>query len=165
MDELSIEEANQVIANKEHSLNGKYWGNDKATVDAVNRALEAAHPGDFDAGGGLGLAIEKQLADWNQSEQQVDKPLTPEEIEIENNRAVGELRVAFGNEFESRFQTTREISHAIHEHADENIRNLGRQATEILAASEIGQVGAARLIDALITAVREKVIKEMAEGK
>jgi hypothetical protein len=61
MDDLTLDQANAIIANKD-PRGESFWKNDKATVEAVQRAFEVAHPGDMDIGE-VGTGGEKVLAE------------------------------------------------------------------------------------------------------
>ena len=63
-----------LIADKESA----FWKNDKAVADQVNKAFEAAHPGEHDLSGGLGFHVEQGLAkDLNVKSESEPYPLKP----------------------------------------------------------------------------------------
>jgi hypothetical protein len=68
MADLTIEQANDILSNKENPSHAKFWANDKATVERVNGAFEVAHPGNM--GDSLGLHVDKSFAEWDKERQQ-----------------------------------------------------------------------------------------------
>jgi hypothetical protein len=63
LEDLTLQQANDILSNEQNPDHSKFWKNDRAVVERVNRAFERAHPGDHEIGGGLPAHINDALND------------------------------------------------------------------------------------------------------
>lgn len=106
MDDLTLDQANAIIANKD-PRGEAFWKNDKATVEAVQRAFETAHPGEAEMGN-ISPDLEKAMGETLDVKPagSLGEPTSQEEYQAQ---VFDPLKVEWGADYEANAQAVGEL--------------------------------------------------------